>query len=272
MSRAPSGSSRTATCQCGPCSSSSGRARQSSRIGASVIAAGSPASRPSSVGSAQWMSSTITTSGRASRLRPQEVPDRPLGLRRGRGALRQPEQLRDLRGDDARVRPTLDVRLDERARLGDRMLVVDPGQLADDLADRPERDPLSVRKAPAAHDPRTGADLRDELGGQARLADARLADHGDETAFAPRDHGVELPLEQLQLLLASRERRPRAPRHRPDAAHLEEPVGPHRLGLPLGSERRHGLGVHRAPDEPERPLAEQHLARAGVPARAARPR
>ena len=80
----------------------------------------------------------------------------------------------------------------------------------------------------------------------------------------PRDHRVELPLEQLQLILTSRERRSRPPRHRSDAAHLEEPVGLHRLGLSLGGERRDRLRPHRATDEPKRPLPEQHLARAGV--------
>ena len=158
MSRSPSGSSRTATCQFGPCSSSSGRARQSSRIGASVIAAGSPASRPEQ----RRLGPVDVVDDHDQRpfvgLSSQEVADRPLGLRGGRGALGEPEQLRDLRRDDADVRAALDVRLDERPRLRDRMLVVDAGQLAHDLADRPERDAFAVRKAPAAHDPRTGAD------------------------------------------------------------------------------------------------------------------
>ena len=56
---------------------SSGRARQSDRTGASAIAAGRPASRSSSAGSAQWMSSTTTTSGRVTARRGEEVADRP---------------------------------------------------------------------------------------------------------------------------------------------------------------------------------------------------
>ena len=189
-----------------------------------------------------------------------EMADRPLGLRSRRRALREPEQLRDLGGDDAAVCAALDVGLDKLARLRDRVLVVDPCELPHDLADRPEGDPLAVRQAPAAHDPPPVTDLRDELRGQARLPDARFTDDGDETAFPLRDHGLELPLEQLQLVLASGKRGPRPPRHRSDVAHPEQPVGRDQLGLALGVDRRRRLGVHCASNEPISALAEQHLA------------
>ena len=112
------------------------------------------------------------------------------------------------------------MRLDERPRLRDRMLVVDAGQLAHDLPDRPERDAFAVRKAPAAHDPSTGADACDELGGQTRLPDARLPDNGDEPALTSPDDGLELTLEQLQLVLPPGKGRPRSAWHGPDIVHL----------------------------------------------------
>ena len=84
------------------------------------------------------------------------------------------------------------------------MLVADPGQLAHDLADRPVGDALPVGETGAAHDPRPRADPRDELRGQARLADTRLADDGDQPALRCGDDRLELALEQRELLLASR--------------------------------------------------------------------
>ena len=73
---------------------------------------------------------------------------------------------------------------DRRVELGDGFLrrvgLQDPGLSLHDLAERPERDPLSVRQAPA-QPPRDaigqGLDMPRELGDQAALPDPRLAHH-----------------------------------------------------------------------------------------------
>ncbi len=132
-----------------------------------MIAAGSPASRPSSVGSAQWMSSTMTTRGRvpAWARRKWRIAHSVSGAVAEPSA--RPSSCAIFAATTRNVRRALDVCLDEGARLRDRVLVVDAGQLPHDLADGPEGDSFPVGKAPAAHDPRPGADLRDELGGQA---------------------------------------------------------------------------------------------------------
>ena len=152
------------------------------------------------------------------------------------------------------------MRLDERPRLGGRVLVLDPGQLAHDLADRPVGDALPVGEACAADDPGPCSDTRDELRHETRLAHARLADDRHQPALRCRENGPELPLEQLELLRSAGERRPDPPHDRPEVADLEQAVGGHGLRLSLRAERLHGLGPHRVADETVRRLAEQHLA------------
>ena len=134
----------------------------------------------------------------------EEVADRPGRLLRGRGAVGEPEQLRDRRPHDDAPRRAVDARLDERPRLGGRVLVPDPGELAHDLADRPVGDALPVGEARAADDPGPCSDPRDELRHEARLAHARLADDRHQPALRRRESGSELPLEQLELLSPGR--------------------------------------------------------------------
>ena len=198
------------------------------------------------------------------RCRCQERRDRLRHLVRSRRPFAETEQLRKPRRNH---RP---VRLQSRARLVDRVLVADPGQLAHDLRDRPERDPLPVGKTRTAHHPRARPDLADELGREARLAHPRLTDDRHQTAAALGDGGVELALEQRELVLAPDQRAPR-PRRR-GAGHLHKPVRGKRLRLPLRRQRLHRLNRHRIAHEPIGRLADQHLARRAPPAPAARPR
>jgi hypothetical protein len=112
-------------------------------------------------------------------------------------------------------------------------------ELLDDLDHRPVRNPLPVGKAVAAHD--VGTDPGQELGRQPRLAHAGIADDGDElTAFLVTRAPPGLS-QQFEL------------RHATDETTLvpalrrlvngDEPVGRHRLGLPLQFQRIHRLGL-----------------------------
>ena len=90
--------------QAGRTWANSGRAMQMSRIGCPLENATRYSSRSSSVGSAQWTSSTTTTSGR-SRGGPLEQPaHRPEGLLRLRGAFGQADRAQDQPGHGARRR------------------------------------------------------------------------------------------------------------------------------------------------------------------------
>ena len=104
--------------QPGRTSSSSVRAMQSRKIGASRDMSETCSTRSTNTGSAHWRSSITTTCGRSSRPRLEEPPKGELRLRRRRA-------------DD---------------RLG---LDADRDQ---DLDERPVRDPLAVREAPSAQD------------------------------------------------------------------------------------------------------------------------
>ena len=150
------------------------------------------------------MSSTSTTSGcvAAWAVRKWRIAHAVSGA--VADALGEPEQLRDPRRDDGPFAHALDAGLEQRPRLRRRVLVADPGQLAHDLADRPEGDPLAVGEAGAAHDPRPRPDPRDELRGEPRLAHARLADDRDQAAAPLGDDGLELALEQRELLARAR--------------------------------------------------------------------
>ncbi len=82
----------------------------------------------------------------------------------------------------------------------------------DDLAERPERDAVAVRWAPAlspVDELRPVVDPRAELGEQSRLADAWLACDRDELDLRLTDHALERVLEQTELAVAADERRRR---------------------------------------------------------------
>ena len=69
--------------------------------------------------------------------------------------------------------------------------------------------------------------------------------------------------EQIQVLVATGERRRRATCDRSESGHLVQAIRSHRLGLALGAERLDCLDAHHVANETEGRLAEQHLARPG---------
>ena len=98
-----------------------------------------------------------------------------------------------------------------------------------------------------------------ELGDEARLADAGIADDRHQLAALLGLHTPPGFSDDRKLALASDERRLVSSLRR--VAHAQEPVGGNRLGLALQLERVDGLDLDRVVDERECRLAEQHLAR-----------
>jgi len=99
-----------------------------------------------------------------------------------------------------------------------------------DLAERPERDPVSVREAASlspVHDLRPIVHPAAELGEETGLADAGLADDGDELDRRLAEHSLERLLEQTELVVAADERR---------------------CGRGLGVDTEAAACTHRAPD------------------------
>ena len=88
-------------------------------------------------------------------------------------------------------------------------------KLLHDLGDRPVANPFAVGEAAAAHD---GGVLEraQELGHEARLPDARGAEHGEELAGALADDIRQRVLEQVPLAPAADHRCAAASRRRPD--------------------------------------------------------
>ena len=146
-SAAASGSSSTVVAfslpppQFGRRSRSSGRAMQSSRIGASRLRSATWSTRSRNASSPQWMSSSTTTSGVRSRRRLEQPADRPGDLLRRRLHAALPEQ-RLQRARRAAV----------EAELVEPPVGVAAEQLLEDLDDGPVGDALAVGEAGAADD------------------------------------------------------------------------------------------------------------------------
>ena len=106
-----------------------------------------------------------------------------------------------------------------------RVVVGDPGARLDHRGERPVRDAFAVRQRSAGEDCRA-LDALNELGDEARLAEAGLAEDRDELC-APVAHGArKRVLEELELLLAADERR------LDHAAPCRRACGPHATSTP----------------------------------------
>jgi hypothetical protein len=99
------------------------------------------------------------------------------------------------------------------------------------------------------------------LGGQARLAHARVADDCDELAALLRPRPLPRLADQQKFALAADEAGLVAPLGR--LQHSQQPVGRHWLCLAFQVERLDRFGLHCLANELECRLAEQHLARLG---------
>ena len=118
------------------------------------------------------------------------------------------------------------------------------GDLADDLRQRPVRDPFTVGEAAANGHARPATRGGEQLTDEARLANARLTDNGAQSARALRDGALELVLERHKLRFAADERRVEPPCIGGRAGdHVEQPPGGDGLRLPFQRERLDRLHV-----------------------------
>ena len=251
----PSGSRTTSVApargaaQEGRTSKRSGRAVQRTRIGASSGEAATYSMRSRSAGSAQWMSSTTSTSVRAAGQRLEEPAKRP-GRLVGRAAL-----LDDSRGEVAVA--------DACQHLGR------VAGIAHDVGQRQVGGAGAVGRAARDEDPRLVPERVEQLAREPRLADAGRADDGREPGRASGDGGGVRGAEGGQLVPAADERRrdrPRERRHvRPQP---DEPVGDERLALALGVDGRRRIGVDEIGARRRRSRRRAGRRRARRPARA----
>ena len=165
-------------------STSSGRAMQSSRIGAPEESSATCSIRSRNVSSPHWMSSKTTTSGRSAAA--------------CSSVLRKAQAISS---DVAASLSPSSERIAAAAASSDGSSV----ELLQHLDDRPVRDPLAVGEAAAADDRRL--DRRQGLGDEPRLADAGLADDRHELAALLGLHALPGLAEERELALASDEPR-----------------------------------------------------------------
>ena len=138
-------------------------------------------------------------------------------------------------------------------------------EIADELRQRPERDPVSVGEAAAGHDRRVCTDLGDQLGHEPRLADAGRADHRHQPAVhAVRARG-QLVAEHSELGLPPDEGRVRAAGKRLGAGdRLEHVPRLDRRRLPFRLDRADRLEPRGVPHELFGHRADQDLASQGA--------
>ena len=203
----------------------------------------------------------------------EDGDERPLARERGDELPRAPEELLDRKlraGEADGRRDALDhgvtfILRDEgaefAARRVRRVVLVDPGCVAHELDERPERDPLPVGEAASAADAGLAGERGRERLDEARLADARVRKWAHEPALAERDRLVEGLTERRELRLPADERRVRPPRVPLPRADGDELIRRHALALPLELERLDRLDLDGIADEPVRELTEQHLHR-----------
>ena len=236
----------------GCCSYSSGRAVQSSSSGTPSDQSARCSRKESSASSAQCRSSKTSTVSRPSAhdssTRRQAVNDSscaagspPAPTSGARRALSQ------AKSGSAAGKRLLELRLRLLLRVG----LEDPALRLDDLAERPERDPVPVGKAAPlapAGETRSLFEVVEELGAEAALARARLADDRHQLAGALLRRPLEGADQERLLELTPDEWR------RVGAGDVRAEAGPRgerakereRLGLPLDVDRLELLVVEDA--------------------------
>ena len=182
--------------------------------------------------------------------RPEELLALVLALARTDQPGRGREQVRD--------RVALAARAQLLERVADRVVVGDPRRCFDHLGQRPVGDALAERKGASPQD-RRALDALDELVDEAALADAGLAEDGDEVRAPVADRACKRVLEELQLDLTADERgrRERALRLRRDVEQL-----PTAKRLDAAADRHgiRGLGDDHAVREAQHAGADQDRA------------
>ena len=244
------------------------------------VSANSRSSSCSDVASAQCRSSSTTATGPSCvETRDQLTDDleRPILQRFGRelreafrrvGFQRQPQQRRQVRRELGRARAErpLDHPAERDADPQLRLVREDADPGPQEVAERPVRQGLPVRHAPALQPQRaavlrrTGIEQVVQLGEQPRLADPRLPGDEQDAARAGEDTGdrvaagVELPVAADQPRLHALQ----APRSHGGPGRGQRRASHDRGGLPLEIERRRGAPVEHGLDQPERLLPDEH--------------
>ena len=184
--------------------------------------------------------------------RPAQLPRRTLAsLRSAEHAQRGAEQVGD--------RFALAGGAQLLERLARRVVVADPRARLDHRGERPVGHALAVGERPPP-ECRHALETLGELGDEARLAEARLPEDGQELSTAIPDCAGEGVLEQSELRLAPDERRNRVTIR---FVCPDRPPRPERLRTPLDLERPGVVDFHGARGEPAGSGAEQDLARLG---------
>ena len=219
--------------------------------------------RSRKVGSAQCTSSNRRTSGRSAAAASISLRTAQKVSAGSAGGVRQPKRAGDALHD--RVGVVVVGRQQPRDPLPSSSELSPLSVLRerlDDLAQRPEREPLAVGQAAAGGDPGLPAQRVREVVREAGLADARRAGDRHELTGPLGDRAVEGAAQQAQLGPATDQRRAQA-RARPGGPvrDREQAERRHGLALSLEVQRRHGLDLHRVADELERALADQDLVR-----------
>ena len=130
------------------------------------------------------------------------------------------------------------------------------------LLERPVRDPLAVRQAPADEDPSLRSP--DELAREARLADPRRSDDRRQLRRPGPDGRLQRLLQQLELRLPADERGRDGPRERRDVvAELAHAERRNELALALQRERLCRVRSDPRAHEPLGRRADQHFVGAG---------
>ena len=217
--------------QSGRTSSSSVRATQRKKIGALRERSATCSTRSTKTGSAHWRSSITTTCGRSA-ARALEQPAKRNARLLGHGR------------DDA--------------------LGVD-AERNEHLDERPVGDALPVREAAAAKDVGSLPDTLEEVGDEARLADAGRTEEREELTGAIGDRILEGAPETLPFPLAAHERRGEVACDRQRVTDdVDEPICVDRRGLSLQLQRRERLDDDRIADEKSRLGPDENLAVGGA--------
>ncbi len=176
----------------------------------------------------------------------EEASDRREELVRSSRLLGQPDGGSDLSRDALAVglaAQELRERIDSRAAC----------LLEHDLAERPERDAVAVRRAAAGQDPRTGAERGGNLPTQPRFSDPCIAKDGEAVSRAVTNSSLEPSHDAGEVGVSSDHRRVKMTRERLSTGNeADEPPG-------SGRQRVYGLEQRRASEDSLGLLADEHI-------------
>ena len=180
-----------------------------------------------------------------------EATDRPEDLLPRWGGIRQTDGCRHVGDDLVRASGALQAGRKLGACLLARVAIGDATRGADDLADRPVGDALSVGEAATTQHGHTVSDAADQLVDQARLPDPGSAEEGEQVHCSLSRGALERLPQRGQLALPAYQRRievvnPRAA----TGGYRDQSEGGHRVDLALERQLLDRVGRHRLAHQP----------------------